>query len=180
MALCPVSTLSQIILLSEQCTASNQLFVRSAHQSYLRHRSYIKVWIRNVVVSQFFVSVNGHYFQQKFSQYGSCKTTTHKEYIRYRTRGKPGQAQCGHSLRNDNLIISRGEGGNAIYVPYGDVPPIRVYFLAFESETGCLFSSLTLKQGANIVRSLRARVPIHSTVWHPPIGFNLFVFCPGN
>ena len=24
-------------------------------------------------------------------------------------------------------------------MPYGDVPPIRVYFLAFESETGCLF-----------------------------------------
>ena len=41
-----------------------------------------------------------------------------------------------------------GAGGNAIYVSYGDVPPIRVYFLAFESETGCLFSSLTLKQGA--------------------------------
>ena len=38
-----------------------------------------------------------------------------------------------------------GGGGNAIYVPYGDVPLIRVYFLAFESETGCLFSSLTLK-----------------------------------
>ena len=38
-----------------------------------------------------------------------------------------------------------GGGGKAIYVPYGDVPPIRVYFLAFESETGCLFSSLTLK-----------------------------------
>ena len=45
-----------------------------------------------------------------------------------------------------------GGGGNAIYVPYGDVPPIRVYFLAFESETGCLFSSLTLKQGAKFVR----------------------------
>ena len=67
-------------------------------------------------------------------------------------------------------------GGDAIYVPYGDVPPIRVYFLAFESETGCPFSSLTLKQGAKFVRSLRARVPIHSTVWHPPIGFNLFSF----
>ena len=52
-----------------------------------------------------------------------------------------------------------GGGGNAIYVPYGDVPPIRVNFLAFESETGCLFSSLTLKQGAKFVRSLRARVP---------------------
>ena len=38
-------------------------------------------------------------------------------------------------------LCSRGGGGNAIYVPYGDVPPIRVYFLAFESETGCLFRS---------------------------------------
>ena len=73
-----------------------------------------------------------------------------------------------------------GGGGNAIYVPYGDVPPIRVYFLAFESETGCLFSSLALKQGAKFVRSIRARVPIHSTVWHPHVGFNLFVFCSGN
>ena len=73
-----------------------------------------------------------------------------------------------------------GGGGNAIYVPYGDVPPIRVYFLAFESETGCLFSSLTLKQGAKFVRSIRARVPIHSTVWHPHVRFNLFVFCSGN
>ena len=45
-----------------------------------------------------------------------------------------------------------GGGGKAIYVPYGDVPPIRVYFLASESETGCLFSSLTLKQGAKFVR----------------------------
>ena len=42
-------------------------------------------------------------------------------------------------------------------MPYGDVPPIRVYFLAFESETGCLFSSLTLNQGAKFVRSLPAR-----------------------
>ena len=73
-----------------------------------------------------------------------------------------------------------GGGGNAIHVPYGDVPPIRVYFLAFESETGCLFSSLALKQGAKFVRSIRARVPIHSTVWHPHVGFNLFVFCSGN
>ena len=71
-------------------------------------------------------------------------------------------------------------GGNAIYVPYGDVPPIRVYFLAFEPQTGCLFSTLTLKQGAKFVRSIRARVPIHSTVWHPHVGFNLFVFCSGN
>ena len=69
-------------------------------------------------------------------------------------------------------------GGNAIYVPYGDVPPIRVYFLTFESLTGCLFSNLTLKQVAKFVRLLRARVHIHSTVWHPPVGFNLFVFCP--
>ena len=78
------------------------------------------------------------------------------------------------------LPSSRGGGGNAIYVPYGDVPPIRVYFLAFESETGCPFSSLTLKQGAKFVRSIRARVPTHSTVWHPHVGFNLFVFCSGN
>ena len=78
------------------------------------------------------------------------------------------------------LYLKPGGGGNAIYVPYGDVPPIRVYFLAFESETGCLFSSLTLKQGAKFVRSIRARVPIHSTVWHPHVGFNLFVFCSGN
>ena len=74
-----------------------------------------------------------------------------------------------------------GGGGNAMYVPYGEVPPIRVYFLAFESETGRLFSSLTLKQGAKFVRSIRARVPIHSsTVWHPHVGFNLLVFCSGN
>ena len=78
------------------------------------------------------------------------------------------------------VVIKPGGGGNAIYVPYGDVPPIRVYFLAFESETGCLFSSLTLKQGAKFVRSIRARVPIHSNVWHPHVGFNLFVFCSGN
>ena len=36
------------------------------------------------------------------------------------------------------------------------------------------------EQGAKFVRSIRVRVPIHSTVWHPPIGFNLFVFCSGN
>ena len=59
----------------------------------------------------------------------------------------------------EDLLESAPPGGNAIYVPYGDVPPIRVYFLAFESETGCLFSSLNLKQGAKFVRSLRARVP---------------------
>ena len=46
-------------------------------------------------------------------------------------------------------MLKPGGGGNAKYVPYGDVPPIRVYFLAFESETGCL----TLKQGAKFVRS---------------------------
>ena len=58
----------------------------------------------------------------------------------------------------------RGGGGfNAIYVPHGDVPPIRVYFLAS-------------KQGAKFVRSLRARVPIHSTVWHPPVGFNFLTY----
>ena len=71
-------------------------------------------------------------------------------------------------------------GGNAIYVSYRDVPTIRVYFLAFESETGCLFSSLALKQGAKFVRSLRVKVPIHSTDWPLLVGFNLFVFCPGN
>ena len=54
-------------------------------------------------------------------------------------------------------------------MPYGDLTPIRVYFLAFESETGCLFSSLTLKQGAKFVRSLQARSTVQSTVWHPPI-----------
>ena len=57
-------------------------------------------------------------------------------------------------------------GCNAIYVPYGDVLPIRVYFLAFESKTGCLFSSLSPKQGAKFVLSLLARVRTHSTVWH--------------
>ena len=74
-----------------------------------------------------------------------------------------------------NMCENRDQArrGNAIYVPYGDVPPIRVYFLAFESETGCLFLSLTLKQGTKFVRSLQARVLVQSTVWHPPIGFNL-------
>ena len=66
-----------------------------------------------------------------------------------------------------------GGGDNAIFVPYRDVPPIRVYLLAFESETGCLSSSQTLKQGAKFVRSFRARVPIHSTVWPPPPWFLL-------
>ena len=89
---------------------------------------------------------------------------------------KPGYACT--QINCDRKCYTPGGGGG--YVPYGDVPPIRVYFLTFESETGCLFSSLTLKQGAKFVRSLRARVPIHSTVWHPPVGFNLFVFCPGN
>ena len=86
------------------------------------------------------------------------------------------QLECRISCKR--LVLTRG--GNAICVPYGDVPPIRVYFLAFESETGCLFSSLTLKQGAKFVRSIRARVPVHSTFWHPHIGFNLFVICSGN
>ena len=54
-------------------------------------------------------------------------------------------------LTKNPWVALPGGGGNAIYVPYGDVPPIRVYFLAFESETGCLFSSLTLKQGAKFV-----------------------------
>ena len=61
-------------------------------------------------------------------------------------------------------------------MPYGDVRPIRVYFLTFESETGCPVSSLTLRKGAKFVRSLQARVPIHSTDWHPSVGFKLFVF----
>ena len=56
-----------------------------------------------------------------------------------------------------------GGGGNAIYAPYGDVPPIRVYFLAFDSKTVGLFSSLTLKQSATFVLSLKDRVYIHST-----------------
>ena len=78
-------------------------------------------------------------------------------------------------------IFARGGGGsNAIYVPYGDVPPIRVYFLAFESETGCLFSSLTPKQGAKFLRSIRARCLFTGTVWHLHVGFNLFVFCSGH
>ena len=40
--------------------------------------------------------------------------------------------------------MSSSGGGNAICVPYGDVPLIRVSFLAFESDTGCLFLSPTL------------------------------------
>ena len=75
-----------------------------------------------------------------------------------------------------NWSFCPGGGRNAIYVPYGDMPPIRVYFLAFESKAGCLFSSLTLKQGAKFVLSHRARVHNHSTVWHPPASFDLFVF----
>ena len=78
----------------------------------------------------------------------------------------------------DSFAFKPG-GGNAIYVPYGDVPPIRVYFLAFESETRCLFFSLTLKQGTKFVRSLRARVPIHSTVWHP-INTYLLTYLPSH
>ena len=41
-------------------------------------------------------------------------------------------------------------GCNAIYVPYGDVPPIRVYFLAFKSKTGCLFFEPDSKTGWQI------------------------------
>ena len=78
---------------------------------------------------------------------------------------------------DDPYHMGTGPGGcNAVYVPYGDVPPIRVYLLAFESKTGCLFSSLTPKQGAKFAQSLRARVHIRSTVWHRPVGFDLFVF----
>ena len=54
--------------------------------------------------------------------------------------------------------------------PFWPSNPTQVVF--FEPDS--------LEQGAKFIRSLRARVPIHSTVWHPPIGFNLFVFCPGN
>ena len=79
-------------------------------------------------------------------------------------------------------VINLGGGGNAIYVPYGDVPPIRVYFLAFESETGCLFFEPDSKTGCQIckINPIQGIQPIHSTVWHPPVGFNLFVFCSGN
>ena len=79
-------------------------------------------------------------------------------------------------LKNYTLKNARGGGYicNAIYVPYGDVPPIRVYFLAFESETGCLFSSLTLKQGAKFVQSLRARKLIQEI--NPSFDvFNIFI-----
>ena len=48
-------------------------------------------------------------------------------------------------------VKSRPGGGDAIYAPYGDVPPIRVYFLAFESETGCLFEPDS-KTGCQICR----------------------------
>ena len=55
------------------------------------------------------------------------------------------------TVRPRDLSRPGGGEGNAICVPYGDVPLIRVYFLAFESRTGCLFSSLTLNQGAKFV-----------------------------
>ena len=55
------------------------------------------------------------------------------------------------------------------------MPPIRVYFLAFKSKTGCLFSSLTLKQGVKFVLSPQTMIHTHSTAWHPLIGFNLFL-----
>ena len=73
-----------------------------------------------------------------------------------------------------------GGGANAIYVPYGDVLSIRVYFWPSNPRQGVYFSSLTLKHCVKFVQLLRARVPIHTTVWHPPIGFNLFVFFPSN
>ena len=38
-----------------------------------------------------------------------------------------------HLIPMSKRITTPGRGGYAIYVPYGDVPPIRVYFLAFES-----------------------------------------------
>ena len=98
----------------------------------------------------------------------------------FRSKGSVANCMTDKASVHTGNASEPGGGGNAIYVPYGDVPPIRVYFLAFESETGCRFSSLTLEQGAKFVRSLQARVPMHSTVWHPPIGFNLFVLCPGN
>ena len=58
-----------------------------------------------------------------------------------------------------NSVSRGGGGGNAIYVPYGDVPPIRVYFLAFrirdrvsffepDSKTGCQICKINPSQGA--------------------------------
>ena len=49
----------------------------------------------------------------------------------------------------------------------------RVSFFEPDSKTGCQICTITPSQGAYSQYC-------HSTVWHPPIGFNLFVFCPGN
>ena len=68
-----------------------------------------------------------------------------------------------------------GPGGVMPYMCHTEAADQGILF-GLRSETGCLFPSLTLKQGAKFVRSLRARVAIHSTAWHPPVGFNLFVF----
>ena len=73
-----------------------------------------------------------------------------------------------------------GEGGVMPYMFHTETCRRSGYTFRSSNPRQCLFSSLTLKQGAKFVRSLQARVPIHSTVWHPPVGFNLFVFCPGN
>ena len=75
----------------------------------------------------------------------------------------------------NNTTFQPGGGVTAIYLPHRDMPPIRAYFLAFKCKTGCLLSSLTLKQGVKFVHVLspQTRIHIHSTVWHPPIGFNL-------
>ena len=75
----------------------------------------------------------------------------------------------GIRLINNTTFQPKGGGGGvtAIYLPHGDMSPIRVYFLAFKSKIGCLFSSLTLKQGVRFVLSPQTRIHIHSTVWHP-------------
>ena len=76
-----------------------------------------------------------------------------------------GQLKCPYiDICSFRKIIGLQDCTNFDIVPYEDVPPIRVYFLAFESKKECLFSSLTLKQGAKSVLSLQARVHIHSTV----------------
>ena len=94
------------------------------------------------IIKQVSVSVEveiGHFFVYLWSNHhqigmmvalDKIVSTTSSSRFRYRSRSK--------------LANQGGGGGYAIYVPYGDVLPIRVYFLAFESETGCLFSSLTL------------------------------------
>ena len=107
-------------------------------------------------------------FNSKHKQFGCVKPN------------KSGQALV-NIARDLKLIYVNPGGGVMPYMCHTErCCQSRVYVLALESETGCLFSSFTLKQSAKFVRSLRARVPIHSTVWHPPIGFNLFLFCPGN